>query len=138
PRVNTIFISVSDPNGDRGPRASAEFNRLLSDHWQLDDLHLRLVPNRDLQYLSLESDRMILDRQTAGAAGEVARQLGCETSPVLAYIANKISLVGRDNDADSDQDSPYSRYSIVAGLDPDVFAHDARPPFGPFRFQDPA
>ncbi len=81
---------------------------------------------------------MILDRQTAHAAREVAEKLGCKISPVLAYIANEISLVGHDDAAPPDKSPAFSRYSIVAGLDPEVFAAGTQPPFGPFRFESPA
>jgi ABC-type antimicrobial peptide transport system permease subunit len=67
----------------------------------------------------------------------VAEKLGCKSSPVLAYIANEIRLVGGD-DAAPEGAPTYSRYSIVAGIDPDVFAADAQLPFGPFRFESPA
>ncbi|HEY2249470.1 MAG TPA: FtsX-like permease family protein, partial [Planctomycetaceae bacterium] len=136
PRVNTIFISV--PEEGQGPDASAEFNQILHNHWQLDDLHLRIAANEKLQYLSLESERMILDRQTAKAAHEVAQELGCSISPVLAYITNEISLVGIDDADRAEKDPKYSRYSIVAGLDPALFAADTKPPFGPFQFESPA
>ena len=117
--------------------AAYHLNSFLSEVWRPEDIHARIVVNERLQYLSLESDRMILDRQTARAAREVAGRLGCEISPVLAYIANEISLIDDDDTNEPDNNPKYSRYSIVAGLDPDLFAAAVQPPFGPFRFESP-
>src|SRR5262249_23430302 len=84
------------------------------------------------------SDRMILDRPVAAAARQVTGRLGCKTSPVLAYIANEIRVVSRDRDLGQPPEGPsYSRYSIVAGIDPAMFAADSAPPFGPFEFLPP-
>ncbi|HEY2841874.1 MAG TPA: FtsX-like permease family protein [Pirellulales bacterium] len=134
--MNTLFVSVS---GDNGGHVRAEtFNQLLHKHWRLDDLHSRIATNDKFGYLSLESDRMILDRSIAGAAWEVAQSEKQATSPVLAYIANEISLVdANDREKKSDDRPRYSRYSIVAGLDPAVLAPGAAPPFGPFQYQAP-
>jgi ABC-type antimicrobial peptide transport system permease subunit len=117
--------------------AATILNTDLSTEWQLADIHARIVRNEKLGYLSLESDRMILDRQIAIAARDVAEQLDCKTSPVLAYIANEISLVGAKESDPAGKDPAYSRYSIVAGVDPEVFAAVSQPPFGPFLFERP-
>jgi ABC-type antimicrobial peptide transport system permease subunit len=136
PRVNTILVSTL--NGRLPPVPTDAFNHLLHTHWRLDDLHARIVVNEQHGYLSLESERMILERPVADAARKVADQLRIATSPVLAYIANEISVVDRKMDANPSDGKPaYSRYAIVAGLDPAVLAPDAPPPFGPFRFQSP-
>jgi ABC-type lipoprotein release transport system permease subunit len=144
-RINSLVVETVDQVaqrnhaefvGDDTARA-ALLNQELAAAWKLEDIHLRIVPNEKFQYLSLESDRMILDRQTASAARNVASQLGCKLSPVLAYIANEISLVGSNKAADPDKNPPYSRYSVVAGLDRAMFTADGEPPFGPFRFLAP-
>ena len=80
---------------------------------------------------------MILDRPVAKAAQEVAQKMHVATSPVLAYIANEISLVEPGQAKLQEGKPPFSRYSVVAGLDPDVVAPDAPHPFGPFHFQSP-
>ncbi|HLJ10421.1 MAG TPA: hypothetical protein VKU82_04495, partial [Planctomycetaceae bacterium] len=140
-RVNTIlrFHPEADGSGGKDPvEAARVLNLNLQKVWQLDDFHARLVINDKYDYISLESERMILDRPIAEAAREVAQRLGCRTSGVLAYIANEISLAGHAADGERPPSKPaYSRYSVVAGLDPEVLAADARPPFGPFSFQEP-
>lgn len=139
-RINTIFALFVKQDGRTAiaPDTARDLDRVLQRSWRLDDFHARIVPNDKFGYLSLESDRMILDRPVAAAAREVAEQLGCRVSRVLAYIANEISVVGREADAADPAKNPrYSRYSVVAGVDPAVFDAAAGPPFGPFRFQAP-
>ncbi len=139
-RVNTVF--VLDFKNEGRPMDAPSWAQFLDQDLQnamrLDDIHARLVPDEKIGYLSLESDRMILDRPIAEAGRQAAERLGCPVSPVLAYIANEISVVGRDGDPElATKDPHYSRYSVVAGLDPGLFAADAGPPFGPFRFLAP-
>lgn len=138
-RVNTTFVlKPAAANFPDPPAFAGTLNELLSSRWKLEDLNIRIVPNEKLQYLSLESERMILERPVAKAARDVATRLGCAVSPVLAYIANEISVVKRMAEPEEPQEAPaYSRYSVVVGLDPELFAPDAAPPFGPFRFTAP-
>lgn len=136
-RINTIFrISHAEGSGTDSQAVARTLDANLHKAWQLDDIHARIVVNDKFGYLSLESDRMILDRPVADAARRVAQQEKREISPVLAYIANEISLVDAKIDEKAEKKS-YSRYSIVAGLDPAVLAPDAPPPFGPFKYQPP-
>jgi hypothetical protein len=74
PRVNTILIST--PGDDLSRVPADTFNHLLHAHWRLQDLHARIVVNEKHSYLSLESERMILDRPIAQAALAVARRMG--------------------------------------------------------------
>jgi ABC-type lipoprotein release transport system permease subunit len=138
-RINTILVgspASDDPVHDtkRAQALNADLERL----WRLEDLHLRIVANEKFGYLSLESDRMILEKPVAAAAKRVAGRLGSAISPVLAYIANEVRLARDDVERKSGERNPaYSRYSVVAGLDPALFAADAPAPFGPFRFESP-
>ena len=139
-RVNTIFVLNFKQDGvpTIGPGGAESLAQILQSRWRLDDFHTRIVANDKFEYLSLESDRMILDRPVAHAALKVAQQLGCQVSPVLAYIANRISVVEPAGNAVAAGDNPaYSRYSVVAGLDPELFSAKAHAPFGPFRFIAP-
>lgn len=139
-RVNTIFAldAAGDERAAIAPQAAADLNVRLQRKWQLADFHARIVAHEEFGYLSIESERMILDQPVGNAAREAAERLGCAVSPVLAYIANEISVVGREPAAAAGDTPPaYSRYSIVAGLEPAVLAADASPPFGPFRFEAP-
>ncbi len=142
-RINSILVNVKPFYfGGTAEVSDAFASRLLdkavASSWRLDDLHSRIVTNDKFGYLSLESDRMILDRSIAEAASEVAQGQKQATSPVLAYIANEISLVdSKDEENKSGARPRYSRYSIVAGLDPAVLAPNSPPPFGPFQYQAP-
>jgi len=139
-RVNTIFGLDYKQDGRSvvAPEAATDLDWNLHRLWSLEDIHSRIVPNEKFGYLSLESDRMILDRPVAEAARKVAERLGCATSPVLAYIANEIGVAGRLVAASPvAKNPPYSRYSVVAGLDPKLFAANSGPPFGPFQFEAP-
>jgi ABC-type lipoprotein release transport system permease subunit len=93
-RINTLLVAGAEPRLGAGSEAIAlgeELNRLLGSTWGLEDLRLRVVAVRDPQYLSLESDRMILDTETTAAGREAAGRLGGgAVSEVLVYIANSI------------------------------------------------
>ena len=137
PRVNTILATAAQHESN-GTDLAKSLDASLREVMTLADVHGRIVPNEKFQYLSLESDRMILDRPIVEAGTKSARQLGCQISPVLAYIANEIRVVERTNEVAAANPVPrYSRYSVVAGIDPALFAPDAGPPFGPFRFEAP-
>lgn len=124
-RVNALFVhrrGVGPLYGERAVGDAAELTRMFRDTLTLEDLHLRLVPNADRGYVSLESERMILEDALVESAERVARELKLPTSPVLAYLTNEISRVGDDTG------KKYSMYSIVAGV-PEPSKLTA--PFGP-------
>ncbi|MEW4490794.1 FtsX-like permease family protein [Thalassoglobus sp. JC818] len=122
-RVNALFVSTGDSPAIEtiGPDVAKEITTALSEELTLEDLALRLVPNEEQGYLSLESDQMILDDQVAEAAEAAANSLNLRTSSVLVYLLNRIW-----NPDDPDK---YSMYSVIAGVDPETSA-----PFGPFDF----
>ena len=152
-RVNALFVHGPGEHGDRifqevkAVESASELTRMLRASLTLDDLHLRLVPNERRRlglrpdpaeservgsetqptgYMSLESERMILEDSLVKTAAEVAAKLKMPTSPVLAYLTNEISLVG-DNTG-----KKFSMYSIVAGVpEPSQLAA----PFGPIKTQ---
>jgi putative ABC transport system permease protein len=122
-RVNTLFAAALDPNDQAGSDAAAAAAALDVELGQIltsDDLALRIV-KAPRGYLSVESQRQILENDIATAAEKSAEHLGMATSPVFDYLANEI-----DNGSDPKK---YSMYSIVAGLDP-VTTNTS--PFGPF------
>lgn len=127
-RVNALFVQGRDlahSNSVQPPQSATELTKMLRASLDLDDLHLRLVPNSSQKYVSLESERMILEDSLAKTAEDVAEELKMSTSPVLAYLTNEISRVG--------DEKKYSMYSIVAGV-----PEPARllPPFGPVATND--
>lgn len=122
-RVNAMFVSArqsKDGETAEAVDASQAVTRELRDALQLDDLFVRVVAQSERGYASLESERMILEDSLAEAAEDVATKLNAKTSPVLAYLVNRISRVG--------DDTKFSKYSIVAGVpDPSSLPE----PFGP-------
>ena len=86
-------------------------SRLTSDlhrHLTMQDLSLRLVSNEAHGYLSLESERMLIDEGTITAAENVAKNHGWATSPVLVSLLTEI-----ENSRDA---SKFSMYPISAGV----------------------
>lgn len=113
-RVNALFVSAResrDGQSESAIDAAKTLTLALRDSVTLDDFHLRIVPNAERGYLSLESERMILEDAVAESAESVATQHGLSTSPVLAYLTNLISRDGADESA-----KQFSKYSIVAGV----------------------
>ena len=126
-RVNALFFSSDNP--ETGTSAAAldtakTLEATLKDSLTLADLNLKIVPNSSPEYLSLESEQMILDPQIDQAGVQAAKSLGLQTSPVMVYIANEIRPAKSTGDK-----TPFSMYSIIAGLD-----FTEQPPFGPFKF----
>ena len=147
-RVNALFVrarGVARGHGVQAVESAQELTRMFRASLTLDDLHLRLVPSgrrrlglrpdpteservgsetQPTGYVSLESERMILEDSLVKTAEQVADSLKMPTSPVLAYLINEISLVG--------DDKKFSMYSIVAGVpEPSQLAA----PFGPIATQ---
>ena len=122
-RVNALFASARDRNDaqtEQAVEAAEALTRQLSAAINLDDFVLRLVPNVERGYLSLESERMILEDSLAESAEQIAKHFNVASSPVLAYLVNLISLEG--------DPQKFSKYSIVAGIpDPTTLSK----PFGP-------
>ncbi len=97
--------TLPDPIGsDLAYRLTTE----LHSHLTLADLSLRLVPNAAHGYLSLESERMLIDDGTIAAAEKVAKDHGWVTSPVLVSLLTEI-----ENAKDA---SKFSMYPISAGV----------------------
>ncbi|MCA9005568.1 MAG: hypothetical protein KDA70_09880, partial [Planctomycetaceae bacterium] len=127
-RVNSLFFS-SDSPAAVSPAAldtAKQLESVLKSSLKLEDLNLKIAPNKDFKYLSLESDQMILDPQIEQAGMAAAESLGLRTSPVMVYIANEIDPAKKNK---TDLKEQYSMYSIVAGLE-----FSQQPPFGPFKF----
>ncbi|MFN0051658.1 MAG: ABC transporter permease [Planctomycetales bacterium] len=138
-RVNALFASArnsADGSGPQAPSAALALNTLLPRAWQLEDFHLRIASHADPGYVSLESERMILDQTVARRAEEVAADLGAKRSGVLVYIANELKLVARGDGGDlppaDEKPLPYSRYTIVAGIEPSLLTSPEATPFGPY------
>ncbi|QEL16961.1 ABC transporter permease [Limnoglobus roseus] len=118
-RVNALFAF--------GP-AAADVNAALETSLDLPDWGLRLrtrrdpptgnrVTDRQLPYLALESDRLLLEPAVLDAADAATKELGLRSARTTAYLAIDI--------AHGKKAVPYS---IVAAVDPTAAA-----PLGPFQ-----
>lgn len=128
-RVNSLFFSShaeSIPDSPQSRIVAQGLEAALKQNLTLADLNLKIIPHAERNYLSLESEQMILDPQIEQAGREAAKKLDVATSPVMVYIANEFSPLKTPT---GEEKTPYSMYSIVAGLD-----FPEQPPFGPFKF----
>lgn len=143
-RVNALLAGVASkeemdspvPNAARTARIQQQADdarqvmeavqQLAADQFQLADygVSVRHDPARD--YVSIETDRMILSDSTAGAAAQAADQLSLDSAGTIVYLLNEIFASDRVN-----EEERFSMYSIVAGVPMDVGK-----PLGPFRPQD--
>jgi ABC-type antimicrobial peptide transport system permease subunit len=118
-RANALF--VSEGAGGEAPRPSSgngttALAGILHEKLQLADLNLELRPLAAQQQLSLQTDRVVLDQNTAEAAGRAARQHGLEVVPILTYLANSIEI-GRPSGA---RNLPYSTVTALDFSEPSV------------------
>ena len=114
-RVNAILVGGAK-FGELSTDTSVSEDRrylqgLLKQHVQLADVGLRLRPVADRGYISVESERMILEDGLADAVTEAAHGLGFLSAPTLVYLANEIFAADRTSDS-----LRYSMYSIIAGM----------------------
>ncbi len=140
-RVNSLFFSSDNQTTATSYAAVQTAEKLeaaLKAALKLEDLSLKMAPNEQYKYLSLESEQMILDPQIEQAGQAAAESLNLATSPVMVYIANEISHSQPEKQPEKqpakqpekqNQQSGFSMYSIVAGVE---FSEKA--PFGPFTF----
>ncbi|MCA9086245.1 MAG: ABC transporter permease [Planctomycetaceae bacterium] len=123
-RVNTILVAPGSlsPSADHPQlnsdsalqeqvAKSSTLSSLLGSRLQLSDVGLKVRQPEARGYLSVESDRMILETPLAQAATAAADQLQLNAAPTLVYLVNQLSAT------DEVQPSKrYSMYSIVAGM----------------------
>jgi len=123
-RVNSLYVAGRGDDAKQHPiEVAAALTEAMAERLTLADLGLRIVPVADRGYVSLESERMILDNAAVSGAEKAAKALSAAASPVYVYLANEL-----DGTADAKN---YAMYSVVAGVD---FASLKEPPFGPFEY----
>ncbi|MEZ6123152.1 MAG: FtsX-like permease family protein [Planctomycetaceae bacterium] len=137
-RVNGMLIGFPSHNPEQGPSLQSEITAdqmagrvtdlsgAIRRHLSVTDLELNLRPVPERGYVTVESDRMILDDETVRAVQEAADSLGLRISPSLVYLSNEIHAADR-----ASKDERYSMYSIVGALDV-----NEPPPFGPLQLTD--
>lgn len=132
-RVNALFFNTPDisPASKEAFDYANQIESAIRNSIELADLNLRLVPKIDYNdrpiYLSLESERLIVEKSITKTIKEVAERQSLKTSPVLVYLANEFA-----NPKDKDV---FSMYSIVAGIDFNNLLYEVSP-FGPFQSLD--
>jgi putative ABC transport system permease protein len=99
-RINTILLSRRDPSGGVASIRDDIKKRCVLSDW---GLKLRNLPSGN--GFSLESDRIILDDETAKAASEAAAETGLPFTPLYTYLANSIRA--------SQREIPYSVITAV-------------------------
>ena len=111
-RINALLIEVDSPyispTSETSTEVAASLTADLHQKLSLQDLSLRLVPHEAQGYLSLESERMLIDDGTITAAEKVAKDHGWATSPVLVSLLTEI-----ENSKDANK---FSMYPISAGV----------------------
>jgi ABC-type antimicrobial peptide transport system permease subunit len=124
-RINAILVSraAGSPLSFDG---AAELQRILENQATLADFELRLRVDSERRYVSLESDRFLIEPPIEAAARTTADELEIGTTSILAYLANAIALEGvaeasRDG-AEFARDATHEAarravpYSTVAGV----------------------
>ena len=99
-KVNALLLAR--PAGKNGLEY---LSKLLKQNCTLQDFGLRLQTTELRSAFSLESDRIVLDNETAQAAIQTTVLQGMEASPVYTYLANSIRA--------GDREIPYSVISAA-------------------------
>jgi len=118
-RANTILAGRTRPSRARAP-SQETLDNALAQVVKIEDLGLRLPPNEEQGYVSLESTALVLSSVAVEAARNAAKENGQSAALTSVYLANSLMLI-KDG-----KPGPSVPYSVVAGLDP-----RAGPPFGP-------
>lgn len=126
-RINTILSGRENQTPTvTTADTSTPLNDALTKALTLEDVGLTLRPNPQRGYVSVESERMILEQPLADAVLQAADDLGLQSAPTIVYLSNEIYAADR-----SETDERYSMYSIIAGL-----PLGSPPPLGPVKLAD--
>lgn len=123
-RVNALFVAA-DVSEFQGAQGADALNSVLRDALSLSDLSLKIRENKRPAYLSVESSRLILENAVSETVEELLGEKSLK-SPVLVYLINEFNS-GKGAET-------FSMYSVVAGLDAEVFTGESLSPFGPFEY----
>jgi ABC-type antimicrobial peptide transport system permease subunit len=122
-RVNAFFVkakTTEDATSETAVEAAELLTEILNKNLTLEDLGLRLVPQASRDYISLESEQLIISDLFTDAAMRGAKKLDWPYSRVMVYFGDEFTTVGKDD--------TLSMYSTIAAVD---FDEVSRPPFGP-------
>jgi len=108
-RANTILAVRAGSGGNSsGAEEKKKLEEALAESVRLEDHGLRLLEHVDQNYLTLESEQLVLSPDVAPAARQAAQKCGLSAAPVSVYLANTIT------DLRNGRSIPYS---VVAAVD---------------------
>lgn len=110
-RANTLLVG-GGPAGVSTERLGAALRAALKP----SDLGVRVRINAANRYIAVESESMLLEPPVETAALAAAKSCGLAASPILTYLANRIT-----NASEASGTASVSRsvpYSVVAAIDP--------------------
>lgn len=123
-RVNTLFVVPR--TGVNEAAALDQLQAIAKATWRLGDLMVRITQQTRRQYLSLESDMMVLEDDLVQSSIAAAESLGWQAAPALIYLVNEVTA-GKGEAA-------YSMYSAVCGLEPGSLQPGGTGPLAGFEF----
>ena len=138
-RLNALLVSEKSTSAEPGREAvtqATDLTKAFDQFRNLSDLQLQLKTDPRNRYLSLYSDQMILDHDTATRTHKAGEKLGMAMSPALVYLVNETTVEAPESEKDEKEGAAPRRsmYAVAAGLDPALFTPEGKPPFGPFEF----
>jgi len=106
-----VFGRGNDRHDDHGdPAADSQWlAEALKRHLRLIDVGLTLRVDAQRSYVSLESDRFMIEHAVERAANEAAKRTNVRSGSILTYLANKIAV----GHAGAKKSIPYSTVSAL-------------------------
>jgi ABC-type antimicrobial peptide transport system permease subunit len=111
-KVNVMLISeAGGQNASSATSRLAVLNQILKSTVRLEDYSLKLRAVEAQQAISLERGSTLIDDALAEKARGAASHYSLQASPILSYLANRITLEGKS-----------IPYSLVSAVDEKTFA----------------
>lgn len=115
-KVNVILISeAGGPNASPATSRIAVLNHILKSAATLEDYSVKLRALEAQQAISLERSSTLIDDSLAEKARAAASHYSMQASPILSYLANRITFEGKS-----------IPYSLVTAVDEKTFAEFRR------------
>ncbi len=128
-RVNAILVAGKS-DAHELPSSTEQNNRLLQNLFKsltdLGDFDLHLRRDDALEYVSLETDRMLLEPEVEAQAFQATSAVKAPAVPILTYLANAITLMpaqtGEDGTTTQRRNNAQAAipYSTVTAIDPNA------------------
>ncbi len=107
-KSNAILVGRSG-SADESAAAVSRIKQSIHDYLTLEDVGLSIRTHKELQYVALESDQLLIDPSVETLAGEVAKEMPAIIEPLMANLANSIRI-GR---GDEQVAIPYSTVAAL-------------------------